>query len=88
MCKSPNVDLVYVATPNQFHTEHALTALDHHKHVHLEKPMTLNMDEAQTIVNTAERNGLQLTVNVKHSFEPRIQKIREISAAASSATCA
>ena len=78
MCKSPNVDLVYVATPNQFHTEHALTALDHHKHVHLEKPMTLNMEEAQTIVNTAERNGLQLTVNVKHSFEPRIQKIREI----------
>ena len=66
MCKSPNVDLVYVATPNQFHTEHALTALDHHKHVHLEKPMTLNMEEAQTIVNTAERNGLQLTVNVKH----------------------
>ena len=77
MCKSPKVDLVYIATPNQFHTEHALAALEHGKHVHLEKPMTLNLEDADAIINAAERNGRQLTVNVKHSFEPRIQKIRE-----------
>ena len=77
MCKSPKVDLVYIATPNQFHTEHALTALEHGKHVHLEKPMTLNLEDADAIINAAERNGRQLTVNVKHSFEPRIQRIRE-----------
>lgn len=78
MCQSPNVDVVYIATPNQFHTEHALTALENKKHVYMEKPMTLTLEEADVMIQAAERNGMQLAVNVKHSFEPRVRKIREM----------
>jgi phthalate 4,5-cis-dihydrodiol dehydrogenase len=78
MCKNPNVDAVYIATPNQFHTEHALAALERGKHVLLEKPMTLTLEDAEVIIQAAQRRGVHLLVNVKHSFEPRIQKLREM----------
>ena len=78
ICQSPNVDMVYIATPNQFHSEHALIALENKKHVYMEKPMTLTLEEADVMIQAAERNGMQLAVNVKHSFEPRIRKIREM----------
>ena len=78
ICQSPNVDVVYIATPNQFHTEHALTAIESKKHVYIEKPMTLTLEEADAMIQAAEQNGVQLAVNVKHSYEPRVRKIREM----------
>ena len=78
ICESPNVDVVYIATPNQFHTEHALTAIESKKHVYMEKPMTLTLEEADAMIQAAEQNGVQLAVNVKHSYEPRVRKIREM----------
>ncbi len=78
LCRSAEVDAVYIATPNQFHTEHALAALEQGKHVLVEKPMTLNLEDADRMIEAAERHRVQLAVNVKHSFEPRIRKLREI----------
>ena len=78
LCESPNVDLVYIATPNQFHTEHVLMALENGKHVLVEKPMTLTLDDADLMIKAAEVNRVQLAVNVKHSFEPRVRRIREM----------
>ncbi|MGH8069465.1 MAG: Gfo/Idh/MocA family protein [Candidatus Entotheonellia bacterium] len=78
LCESPHVDVVYIATPNQFHIEHALIALEKGKHVLVEKPMTLTLDEADLMIEAAKRYGVQLMVNVKHSFAPHIRKIREI----------
>ena len=37
MCKSPNVDAVWVATPNHLHAEHVITAAEHGKHVTVSK---------------------------------------------------
>ena len=78
LCGNPDVDVVYIATPNQFHIEHALIALEQGKHVLVEKPMTLTLDDADVMIQAAKRHGVQLMVNVKHSFDPHIQKIREI----------
>jgi phthalate 4,5-cis-dihydrodiol dehydrogenase len=78
LCDNPHVDVVYIATPNQFHIEHALTALEQGKHVLVEKPMTLTLDDADVMIQAARRHDVQLMVNVKHSFDPHIRKIREI----------
>ena len=78
LCASPQVDVVYIATPNQFHTAQALCALEQGKHVLVEKPMTLTLEEADVLIEAAARHGVQLMVNVKHSFDPHICKIREI----------
>jgi predicted dehydrogenase len=78
LCANPQVDVVYIATPNQYHTAHALLALEQGKHVLVEKPMTLTLEDADVMIAAAARQGVQLLVNVKHSFDPYIVKIREI----------
>lgn len=78
LCQSPNVDAIYMATPTHLHTEHALMALEQGKHVVLEKPMALTLDDAETMIQTAERRGVQLVVGHSHSFERPIRAMREI----------
>lgn len=77
LCADPNVDLVYIGTPNRLHGEHALIAVQHGKHVLTEKPMAVTLEDADRMIETAAHNDVLLGVNVKHSFEPRIQRIRE-----------
>jgi phthalate 4,5-cis-dihydrodiol dehydrogenase len=79
LCASRNVDLVYIATPNRFHAEHAAMALENKKHVLIEKPMAIDMAGAEQMSATAKRNGVLLGVNVKHSFEPRVLRLREMT---------
>ena len=76
---SKGVDLVYIATPNKFHTEHARMALESKKHVLIEKPMTVDIPGAQEMIATAKRNGVLLGVNVKHSFELRVLRLRQMA---------
>ena len=76
--KSPNVDAVYIATPTHRHTEHAIAAMDQGKHLVVEKPMALTLDQAEAMIEAAERNGVQLVVGHSHSFELPIKRIREI----------
>ena len=78
MCKDPRIDLVYIATPNKLHTEHCELAMSHGKNVLIEKPMTVNVAEGTALAESAERQGVLLGVNVKHSFEPRVLRIREM----------
>ncbi|MEX2430308.1 MAG: Gfo/Idh/MocA family oxidoreductase [Dehalococcoidia bacterium] len=78
LCNDPQVNLIYIATPNKFHMEHARMALEGKKHVLVEKPMTVTIEDSEVMINTAERNGVLLGVNVKHSFEPRILRMREM----------
>lgn len=78
MCARPDVDAVYVATPNQLHAEHAITAAEHGKHVIVEKPMALSIKECEAMNGAAETNGVKLLCGHTHSFDPPIRKIREI----------
>jgi len=79
LCASRNVELVYIATPNRFHAEHARMALENQKHVLIEKPMTIDIAGAEQMIATAKRNDVLLGVNVKHSFEPRVLRLREMA---------
>jgi phthalate 4,5-cis-dihydrodiol dehydrogenase len=78
MCASSNVDAVYVATPNQLHAQHAITAANHEKHVIVEKPMALSIEECQAMNQAAEKNRVNLLCGHTHSFDPPVRKIREI----------
>ncbi|KKK24343.1 hypothetical protein P175DRAFT_0534954 [Aspergillus ochraceoroseus IBT 24754] len=54
LCASPLVDVVLVANADEYHTEHTILALEHGKHVLVEKPMALSMRDADAII-AAER---------------------------------
>lgn len=78
MGKSPNVDAIYVCTPNHLHCEHVITAANHGKHVIVEKPMALSLEECERMNEAAERNGVNLLCGHTHSFDPPVRKMREI----------
>jgi phthalate 4,5-cis-dihydrodiol dehydrogenase len=74
------VDAIYIATPHELHAQHVITALEHDKHVIVEKPMALSLDEARQMYEAADRNGVKLMVGHTHSFDPPVKKMREIVA--------
>ena len=78
MCASSNVDAVYVATPNQLHAQHAITAANHKKHVIVGKRMALSIDECEAMNQAAERNRVKLLCGHTHSFDARVRKIGDI----------
>ncbi len=78
LCASPNVDAVYIATPNLLHAEHAIIAAKHKKHIIVEKPMAMNLAECDAMNEAAEKYGVKLLCGHTHSFDPPIRKIREI----------
>lgn len=53
-----DVDIIYVATPHNFHYEAALMALDAGKHVLVEKPIGINREQAAGIASRAAGAGL------------------------------
>jgi len=58
----PQIDAVVVATPNQTHAPLALAALAQGKHVLVDKPFTLDVDEAQRVIAQAQRAGRIVSV--------------------------
>src|SRR5437762_2566019 len=78
LCASPNVDVVYVCTPNHLHAEHVITAAEHGKHVIVEKPMALTIDECEAMNAAAERNGVKLLCGHTHSFDPPVRAMRAL----------
>lgn len=78
LCADPNVDAIYVATPHPMHAENARLALDHGKHVLIEKAFTVNAREAREIVDLAESKGLVVLEAMWTRFLPHMLRIREI----------
>src|SRR5207344_2698335 len=78
LCADPNVEAVYVATPHQFHAAHAIAALSAGKHVLVEKPMALSLDECRSMIAAAQQAGKQLVVGHSHSFDAPILLARKI----------
>jgi 1,5-anhydro-D-fructose reductase (1,5-anhydro-D-mannitol-forming) len=58
-----DIDAVYISTGNDQHLAEAVTAADAGKHLLVEKPMALSVADAQTMIDTANRNGVVLAVN-------------------------
>lgn len=73
----PDVDVVYVATPHQMHHDNAVLALRAGKPVLVEKPFTMNADEARDVVRVARETGLFCMEAMWTRFLPHVKVIRE-----------
>ncbi|MSP38745.1 MAG: Gfo/Idh/MocA family oxidoreductase [Deltaproteobacteria bacterium] len=78
LCAMKELDAVYVATPNPFHAEHAITALQAGKHVMVEKPMALTLEDCDRMITAARDNKVKLMVAHTRSFNPPIRAMREV----------
>lgn len=78
LCASPEVDVVYLATGPELHREHALLAAASGKHLIVEKPLALTLDECAEMVAAAERHGVLLLAGHTHSFGAPYRRMAEI----------
>lgn len=77
----PEVDIVYIATPHSHHLACAALALEHGKHVLIEKPLTLDADQAVAIRDLAAGHRLLAMEAMWTRYLPHMVRLREILAA-------
>ena len=80
LCKDPDVEAVWISTPNRFHGPMTVMAANHGKHVVVEKPMALDIRQAEEMVEACDRNGVKLVAGHTQSFMPHIRLMRQIVA--------
>ena len=74
MCAEAAIDAVYVTTPHQFHAEHAEIAARAGKHVLVEKPMAITLEDCTRMIRAANDTGVHLLVGHSHSYDAPILK--------------
>lgn len=69
MCRDAAVEAIYVASPHGLHREQVACAARYGKHVLVEKPMALSLDDCQAMIAVMEEAGCYLLVGHSHSFD-------------------
>jgi phthalate 4,5-cis-dihydrodiol dehydrogenase len=80
LCRDPDVEAVYVASPHQFHAEHVELAARAGKHIMVEKPLAVTLAEGKAMVAVAKASGVQMVVGPSHAFDAPVRRAREIIA--------
>ena len=78
LCADPEVEVVYVATPHQMHAEHVRLAAACGKHVLVEKPLAISLEECQVMLAATHAAGVHLIVGHSHSFDAPIRRARAL----------
>jgi phthalate 4,5-cis-dihydrodiol dehydrogenase len=78
LCAEPSVEVVYIATPHQFHAPNVIAAASCKKHILVEKPMALSLEECRAMIAAAREAGVQFIVGHSHSFDAPILQAKKI----------
>ena len=77
MLADKDVQAVIIGTPNKFHAEQAIASLNAGKHVFLEKPMAMNVAEADAIVAAAKKSGKTVQMGMINRFKGAAQTLKK-----------
>ena len=72
---NPDIDAVYVITPNGLHHDQVIRIAKAGKHVICEKPMAINAREGEEMVKACKDAGVKLLVGYRMHFEPRTLEV-------------
>lgn len=70
MADNPDIDVVYVVTPNGLHAEHTIKAAKAGKHVLCEKPMEVSPEKCQQMIDACKAANRMLAVGYRLHFDP------------------
>ena len=74
----PDVNLVVVNTPDRYHVEYTMQALDHGKHVLCEKPFAMTAKEAKDVFDYAKEKGLVAMANQNRRYDADMRTVRKV----------
>lgn len=77
-CADPTIEAVYVATPHQMHCDHVIAAARAGKHVLVEKPLAISLDDGLRMVEACRDAGVHLIVGPSHSFDAPVALARRL----------
>lgn len=72
---NPDIDAVYVITPNALHREHVISVAKAGKQVICEKPMSVNAKDGQEMIDACRKANVKLLVGYRMHFEPKTLEI-------------
>ncbi len=78
LCADPQVEIVYVATPHQMHCAHVIAAARAGKHVLVDKPLAITIEDGMRMVAACRDAGVHLIVGPSHSFDAPVRIAREL----------
>lgn len=77
MIKHLGLDFVSIATESGIHAEIALYCIEHGIHVIIEKPMAMNMDDAQRIIDLSKEKNVKVSACHQNRFNVAVQELRK-----------
>ena len=77
MLEKEDIDVVTIATESGYHAEIAIYCMNKGKHVIVEKPMAMSIDDANEMIKVAKENNVKLSVAHQNRFNKPVQKLRE-----------
>jgi predicted dehydrogenase len=79
LLKDPEIELVTIAAPNKLHCELTVAAANAGKHVVCEKPLCMTLEEADEMIDTCKRQGVQLFYAEELFFTPKYVKAKQMA---------
>jgi predicted dehydrogenase len=77
LCASPEIDAVFVASPDALHLQDVLLALKHGKPVLCEKPLGMNLEQVETMLRAARQANVQFGVAQNFRYNESVLRARE-----------
>jgi UDP-N-acetylglucosamine 3-dehydrogenase len=78
LLKRKDIDAIDICTPTTTHYPIAIAAIEHGKHVFVEKPMVSTSGEAKDLLAKAEETGLHVMVGFIERFNPGVQRVKRL----------
>jgi len=75
--KEPGIDVLCILTPSGLHAEHTIELTGYKKHMVVEKPMALTIDDADDMIHACDRAGVRLFVVKQNRYNRPVQKLRQ-----------
>ena len=76
--EDPDIDVVHICTPNRFHRDAVLSAMEHQKHIYCDKPLTATLDEAREIERALPGYEGVHQMTLQSRFFPATLRAREL----------
>ena len=79
MADNPDIDIVYVVTPNALHGEHTIKAAKAGKHVFCEKPLEVSVEKCEQMIAAVKQAGKKLGVGYRCQYDPNHIECRRLA---------
>lgn len=77
MLKSENIDIVVILTPSGMHAQHTLAIAKYKKHIIVEKPMALTLEDADKMIKVCDENAIKLFVVKQNRYNLPVQQLKK-----------